>query len=142
MNFSFQFLDTTANPSVNTIYGTILSIPWTSELWLISLIGFHFLTTMCVIAFRKYTNLLLFVHNLVGTVWCSHWINEFAANNWNLFATEQYFDSYGYFISCIWNVPVILNSLLIVLLLVLQINSLIIQSKRFQIANEKRLKTD
>ncbi|CAH8485439.1 unnamed protein product [Schistosoma curassoni] len=101
-------------------------IPWTSELWLVSLIGFHFLTSICVIAFRKCTNLLLcillisrkvsciIVYNIVGTVWFSHRINEFAANNWNLFATEQYFDSYGYFISCIWNIPVILNSLLIV----------------------------
>ncbi|CAH8478701.1 unnamed protein product [Schistosoma intercalatum] len=143
MNFSFQSLDITTNPTVNTIYGTILSIPWTSELWLVSLIGFHFLTSVCVIAFRKCTNLLLCILLIsLGTVWFSHRINEFAANNWNLFATEQYFDSYGYFISCIWNIPVILNSLLIVLLLVLQINSLIIQCKRLQIANKKRLKTD
>ncbi|CAH8488490.1 unnamed protein product [Schistosoma rodhaini] len=109
MNFSFQFLDTTANPSVNTIYGTIFSIPWTSELWLISLIGFHFLTTMCVIAFRKYTNLLLCILLISRKVLCIV-VHNLSFNLSSLFATEQYFDSYGYFISCIWNIPVILNT--------------------------------
>ncbi|CAH8458602.1 unnamed protein product [Schistosoma turkestanicum] len=137
MNLSVRFLETTVNDTVNTIYGTILSIPWSNELWLVSLIGFHFLVSVCIIAFRKRTDLLLCILFIsLGTVWCSHWINELAANNWNLFATEQYFDSYGYFISCIWNIPAILNSLLIV------INSLLIQSKRLQIAGKKRTKID
>ncbi|CAH8485475.1 unnamed protein product [Schistosoma margrebowiei] len=58
MNFSFQFLDITTNPTVNTIYGTILSIPWTSELWLLSLIGFHFLTSICLVLFGFHTGLM------------------------------------------------------------------------------------
>ncbi|KAK4473447.1 hypothetical protein MN116_002816, partial [Schistosoma mekongi] len=118
-------------------------IPWRNELWLVSLIGFHILTFVGIIAFRKRTNFLLCsLFIFLGTVWCSQWINELAASNWNMFATEQYFDSFGYFISCIWSIPVILNSLTIIVLLFLQINSLIVRSKRLQVANKKYVKKE
>nr|AAW26862.1 SJCHGC02446 protein [Schistosoma japonicum] len=143
MNPSLQFLDTASNATVHSIYRTILSISWRNELWLVSLIGFHILTSVCIIVLRKRTNFLLCILFIfLGTVWCSQWINELAASYWNMFATEQYFDSYGYFISCIWSIPVILNSLTIIVLLVLQINSLVVQSKRLQVANKKHLKKE
>ncbi|CAH8460707.1 unnamed protein product [Heterobilharzia americana] len=119
MNLSSHFFNTTNTVTVNTVFEALALIPWKNELWLVSLIGFHIITSMCLIVLRNFTNLLLCVlFFLLGTVWCSDWINEIAANRWNLFATEQYFDSRGYFISCIWSIPAILNSLVITVLLI------------------------
>jgi len=41
-------------------------------------------------------------------------INEYAAQNWRLFAREQYFDSNGLFISIMFSTPIILNTSIIV----------------------------
>ncbi|CAH8834287.1 unnamed protein product [Trichobilharzia szidati] len=58
------------------------------------------------------------------------------------FATEQYFDSSGYFLSCIWSIPAILNSLIITVLLFLQVNTLLVRCKRLQMAHQQHVKKD
>lgn len=55
---------------------------------------------------------LLFV--LVFVVYFSEYINEVAAQNWQLFSRQQYFDSNGLFISTFFSIPVLLICMLMI----------------------------
>ncbi|CAH8834284.1 unnamed protein product [Trichobilharzia szidati] len=143
MNPTFHLSNATNTMTIHTILDAFLSIPWKDEIWLVSVMVFHLITPICLIPLRSFTSLLLCVlFFLLGTVWCSDWINEVAANHWNSFATEQYFDSSGYFLSCIWSIPAILNSLIITVLLFLQVNTLLVRCKRLQMAHQQHVKKD
>ncbi|KAA3671185.1 transmembrane protein 18, partial [Paragonimus westermani] len=49
-----------------------------------------------------------------------------------LFATDQYFDSHGFFILCVWSAPILINAMLITILLLLQVGQLLVQKKRLE----------
>jgi hypothetical protein len=50
---------------------------------------------------------------VAGLVMSLQWINSFAAKNWKLFSTQNYFDANGIFIGTIFGIPLILMALFI-----------------------------
>ena len=61
--------------------------------------------------------LLKHILSAVVSIGCSEKINEFMAANYNKFQfKQQYFDSYGMFISLIYSAPVLVNCVIILVI--------------------------
>lgn len=60
-------------------------------------------------------------------------INKYAYDNWREFATKNYFDTSGAFISLVYSGPMVLNALMILILFVAKLSSLLIQVKRMEL---------
>ncbi|XP_063240168.1 transmembrane protein 18 [Bacillus rossius redtenbacheri] len=99
---------------IDGFWAIILSIEWRDP-WLIGLIFFHVFITLTALLTRNYSNfqVVLFLVLLL-LVYFSESINEIAANNWNVFSNQQYFDSKGMFISLVFAVPILLNCMVMV----------------------------
>ncbi|KAF8560852.1 hypothetical protein P879_07320 [Paragonimus westermani] len=108
-------------------------IPWRNEPWLFIVAAFHVCIMLLSICRRAHPNFLSFIlFCLLGGCLCSPWLNELAATHWRLFATDQYFDSHGFFILCVWSAPILINAMLITILLLLQVGQLLVQKKRLE----------
>ncbi|XP_065843615.1 transmembrane protein 18-like isoform X2 [Oscarella lobularis] len=90
-------------------------IDWT-EPWLICVMSVHLLCTIIAIVthLEKAHNFQL---GLFAILICfgaaTERINEYGAENWRLFAGQQYFDSSGLFMTLVFSLPIVLNCLLI-----------------------------
>ncbi|OWF53060.1 transmembrane protein 18-like [Mizuhopecten yessoensis] len=104
---------------VNEIQGVWLYLKQIdfSEPWFTGLGIFH-LTCFMITASTRNSSMLQCLHFMVLLllVFFAEMINEWAANNWKLFARQQYFDSNGLFISVVFSTPVLINCLVIVVL--------------------------
>ncbi|EDV19386.1 uncharacterized protein TRIADDRAFT_33664 [Trichoplax adhaerens] len=89
-------------------------IDWT-ERWLLGLVAFHVICLLFILSSGHRTNLqtILFLALLLMT-WSTQFVNEYAAQNWRSFASQQYFDSQGLFISIVFSAPALINCLIIV----------------------------
>ncbi|XP_046858422.1 transmembrane protein 18-like [Xenia sp. Carnegie-2017] len=105
-----------ATDQIDGVLEYLKAIDWT-EKWLIFLMILHILVFMIIILNRNRTNILAFVFVfLLMCVYFSEKLNQFAAKNWRLFASEQYFDSPGLFMSVIFSTPILFNSLVIIVI--------------------------
>lgn len=141
MEFIWKFPEQVNSSFVTTAKEALKSIPLRNEAWLCCLIAFHVVIPAAAILLRKSTNLIAcFLLILLSTLLCSERLNEFCASHWDKFATEQYFDSHGYFFFCFWNLPTLFNCILLVVLLLSQMNTLLAQAGRLNFENRKQLK--
>lgn len=63
-------------------------------------------------------------------VYFSENINELAAENWQSFSRQQYFDSNGLFISTVFSIPILLNCMLMIVSLFIAHRSQFLTSNR------------
>ncbi|XP_013089470.1 transmembrane protein 18-like isoform X2 [Biomphalaria glabrata] len=75
---------------------------------------------------------------LLLLVYFAESLNKLAANNWQLFSKQQYFDSRGMFISLVWSVPLLVNTLVIVMLWLLTSSQLMLTSGRLKLQTERK----
>jgi len=127
--------DAVNSKEIDSIYKFLAHVDW-SEPYLQYLILFHILTFLCVILTRKRVNFqgTLFVI-LLATIGCSEMINEYMANNHKKFFKQQYFDSYGMFISLVYSAPVLVNCVIILEILSLSKSYIYIHSFHFSFIN-------
>ncbi|XP_010783197.1 transmembrane protein 18 [Notothenia coriiceps] len=82
----------------------------------------------------------------VGLVYSAEYLNELAAMNWRSFSNFQYFDSKGMFISLVYSIPILLNTIVIVMVWVYRTFSTMTELKTLQLKRqarrEKREKND
>ncbi|KAF5394164.1 hypothetical protein PHET_12135 [Paragonimus heterotremus] len=133
MNYSFTSFGWQNLNTSDSLLDAIYSIPWRNEPWLFVVGAFHVCIMLLSVLKRAHPNFLSFIlFGLLGGCLCSPWLNELAATHWRVFATDQYFDSHGYFILCIWSAPILINAVLITILLLLQVSQLLVEKKRLE----------
>ncbi|XP_066971416.1 transmembrane protein 18 [Macrobrachium rosenbergii] len=100
---------------VTDLWSFVRTIDW-SEGWLLGLLVFHIFLTVFTVMTRNHhtTQAVLFVLLLL-TVRSSEFINEYAAEHWQSFSRQQYFDSQGLFISVVFSMPVLFNCMMMVM---------------------------
>ncbi|CAG0893620.1 unnamed protein product [Darwinula stevensoni] len=123
---------------VDIVLEIFRKIDWT-EPWLMALILLHILATITTVATRRNSRIqiFLFLTLLVG-VYFSETINMLAAQHWERFSRQQYFDSQGLFISIFFSVPALINCIIIVGNWLYQSSRLMVQVKEMQIRQQRK----
>ncbi|KAG8011308.1 Transmembrane protein 18 [Nibea albiflora] len=113
-NISSIPIDAFSNLRITSIWTFLMSVQW-SEPWLIGLLVFH-VVCLCltVVTCRYYRAQICHFLLMVGLVYSAEYLNELAAMNWKSFSDFQYFDSKGMFISLVYSIPLLLNTVIIV----------------------------
>ncbi|KAE8604959.1 hypothetical protein XENTR_v10014910 [Xenopus tropicalis] len=94
-------------------------IDW-KEPWLIGLAVFHILCLIVTyVSFKSYPLQICHFLLMVVLVSCAEYINEFAAMHWRSYSKQQYFDSSGMFISLAFSAPLLCNTIIIVVSILL-----------------------
>ncbi|TKS75617.1 Transmembrane protein 18 [Collichthys lucidus] len=145
-NVSSIPIDAFSNLRITSIWTFLMSVQW-SEPWLIGLLVFH-VVCLCltVVTCRYYRAQICHFLLMVGLVYSAEYLNELAAMNWKSFSDFQYFDSKGMFISLVYSIPLLLNTVIIVMVWVYRTFSTMTELKTLQLKRkarrEKREKND
>uniref|UniRef100_A0A8C8HCU1 Transmembrane protein 18 n=1 Tax=Oncorhynchus tshawytscha TaxID=74940 RepID=A0A8C8HCU1_ONCTS len=115
-----------------------VSIQW-SEPWLIGLLGFHAVCLLATLLTRRFYRVQICQFLvMVCMVYSAEYLNEVAAMNWRSFSKFQYFDSNGMFISLVYSIPLLLNTIIIVASWVYRTFSTMIELKTLQLKRKAR----
>ncbi|XP_037607257.1 transmembrane protein 18 [Sebastes umbrosus] len=145
-NISSIPIDEFSNLRITSIGTFLMSVQW-SEPWLIGLLVFHVVCLfLTVVTCRYYRAQICHFLLMVVLVYTAEYLNELAAMNWRSFSKFQYFDSKGMFISLVYSIPLLLNTVIIVMVWVYRTFSTMTELKTLQIKRkirrEKREKSD
>ncbi|XP_060908026.1 transmembrane protein 18 [Labrus mixtus] len=145
-NISSIPIDEFSNLRITSIWTFLMSVQW-SEPWLIGMLVFHVVCLfLTVLTCRYYKAQICLFMLMAGLVYSAEYLNEFAAMNWRSFSNFQYFDSKGMFISLVYSIPLLLNTVIIVMVWVYRTFSTMTELKTLQLKRqarrEKREKTD
>ncbi|XP_071482341.1 transmembrane protein 18-like [Diadema antillarum] len=118
---------------IDSMWSFIKHIDWT-EPWLLSLVAFHLFCLIITIITRKYNNfqIILFLIMLL-MIYLSEYLNEYAAKHYRMFSRLQYFDSSGLFISVVYNIPLLINCLVMICIWLHTAAHMIVTVKRGQL---------
>lgn len=141
----FNFTSWLPNPSDEDDPIAILSIirgtDW-KQPWLICILIFHCLCFFSNFYFRKnltYQCTTLVLYTLLALA--SEMLNEYASIHWESFADDAYFDSAGLFITIIFNIPLLINIFMTVLLALSNAAQDLIQLKKLEISHRIKKET-
>ncbi|XP_022343614.2 transmembrane protein 18-like [Crassostrea virginica] len=123
---------------VNGFFTYIATIDWT-EKWLIGLMMFHITCFFLIIVTRRsgFLQAIIFV-TLLLSVYFAENLNELAANNWQTFSKEQYFDSNGLFFSTVYSTPVLFNCLLLLFIWMSNLGAAVSDMRKMKMNAKKR----
>lgn len=126
-------------PGYDNLIGFFHAIDW-KEPWLICLISFHILLLIIAIISRKSVNfqMCLFLLTLSG-VYLAERLNKFLGDNWKSFATQNYFDPQGIFLSTLWSGPLLVIAIVILVNTLLSLCHLIVRWKKAELRHRARL---
>nr|ADE75930.1 unknown [Picea sitchensis] len=121
------------------ILGFIHAVDWT-EPWLITLTIFHIILLILAITTRKNSNFQmgLFLATLMG-VYFAEKINYYLGRNWEKFATQDYFDKHGVFLSNLWSGPLLIISTIILTNTLVTLSQLIVKWKKAELRHRARV---
>ena len=152
MNLTFADIQNFLNLSSSSFYwkpadgnlgGTFLqglmSINLLEEKWLLCVITFHIMLAGLAVVFRKNTT-YIFCHLIVLLLLCylGEKLNEWAAENYKMFSSHQFFDSGGVFIIAIWCCPLVLISFMCLAFLLFETANLLIAVKRKELTRKNK----
>ncbi|XP_072029206.1 transmembrane protein 18-like [Amphiura filiformis] len=121
---------------IDGMWAFLKQIDWT-EPWLIILNVFHIVCLLFTFCTAKYFNVqVVYFLLLLLLIYMSENINEWASQNYKLFARLQYFDSSGLFISVVLCVPVLINCLVILCLWIYTAAHMLVSVKRAQLRQQ------
>ncbi|XP_010063772.2 transmembrane protein 18 [Eucalyptus grandis] len=126
-------------PAYDNLIGFFHAIDW-KEPWLICLISFHILLLIIAIISRKSVNfqMCLFLLTLSG-VYLAERLNKILGDNWKSFATQNYFDPQGIFLSTLWSGPLLVIAIVILVNTLLSLCHLIVRWKKAELRHRARL---
>lgn len=126
-------------PAYDNLIGFFHAIDW-KEPWIICLISFHILLLIIAIISRKSVNfqMCLFLLTLSG-VYLAERLNKILGDNWKSFATQNYFDPQGIFLSTLWSGPLLVIAIVILVNTLLSLCHLIVRWKKAELRHRARL---
>ncbi|XVF29966.1 hypothetical protein REPUB_Repub16aG0016700 [Reevesia pubescens] len=126
-------------PAYDNFIGFFHAIDW-KEPWLMSLLAFHVFLLIITIFSRKNTNfqMCLFLLALLG-VYFAESLNRFLGYNWKKFATQNYFDPSGVFLSALWSGPLLTIAIIILINTLFSMCYLIVRWKKAELRHRARL---
>ncbi|XP_075940759.1 transmembrane protein 18 [Anarhichas minor] len=137
-NISSIPIDEFSNLRITSIWTFLMSVQW-SEPWLIGLLVFHVVCLfLTVVTCRYYRAQICHFLLMVGQVYSAEYLNELAAMNWRSFSNFQYFDSKGMFISLVYSIPLLLNTVIIVMVWVYRTFYTMTELKTLQLKRKAR----
>ncbi|KAK9531543.1 hypothetical protein VZT92_010962 [Zoarces viviparus] len=137
-NISSIPIDEFSNLRITSIWTFLMSVQW-SEPWLIGLLVFHVVCLfLTVVTCRYYRAQIWHFLLMVGLVYSAEYLNELAAMNWRSFSNFQYFDSKGMFISLVYSIPLLLNTVIIVMVWVYRTFYTMTELKTLQLKRKAR----
>ncbi|XP_008783402.1 transmembrane protein 18 [Phoenix dactylifera] len=129
-------------PAVDNFVGFFHAIDW-KEPWLICLLLFHLSLLLTTIISRKNVNFQLCLSILAFTgVYLAERINNFMGKHWKSFASQNYFDPHGLFISVLWSGPLLFVTIVIVVNTLFTLCHLIVKWKKAELRHRARLARD
>jgi len=75
---------------------------------------------------------------LLLLVYLSEMLNTWCASNWSKFATINYFDTSGSFIAFLFALPLIFNSIVVLILWVFRMGDMLVRVKRAELRQKKK----
>ncbi|KAM9840059.1 transmembrane protein 18 [Aulostomus maculatus] len=137
-NISSIPIDGFSNLRITSVWTFLMSVQW-SEPWLIGCLAFHVLClSVTALTCRFYRAQICHFLLLLALVYSAEYLNELAAMNWRSFSNFQYFDSKGMFISLIFSIPLLLNTVIIVMVWVYRTFSTMTELKTLQLKRKAR----
>lgn len=126
-------------PAYNNFMGFFHAIDW-KEPWLVCLLVFHAVMLLVTILSRRNINfqMCLFFLALAG-VYLAERLNVILARNWKSFATQNYFDPHGVFLSVLWSGPLLIVSMVILINTLFSLCYLIVRWKKAELRHRARL---
>ncbi|GLT44408.1 hypothetical protein SLA2020_183100 [Shorea laevis] len=126
-------------PAYENFMGFFHAIDW-KEPWLMGLLVFHFVLLIVTILSRRNTNfqMCLFLLALAG-VYLAERLNKILADNWKSFATQNYFDPSGLFLSVLWSGPLLVIAILILVNTLFNLCYMIVKWKKAELRHRARL---
>eukprot|EP01061_Rhynchopus_euleeides_P000518 TRINITY_DN1036_c0_g1_i1.p1 TRINITY_DN1036_c0_g1~~TRINITY_DN1036_c0_g1_i1.p1 ORF type:complete len:226 (+),score=96.28 TRINITY_DN1036_c0_g1_i1:57-680(+) len=123
--------------------GFVSAVDWEDK-WLMYLGGFHgvlWLVFFGAIIFGASQNFkVAFFVLIAGLCGSAPYLNSYAADHWEQFSKQNYFDERGVFMSVMWSVPLLVLLFAVLLLILSDLCSLMVQLKVQQIKQQRRRK--
>eukprot|EP00011_Vannellida_sp_DIVA3-517-6-12_P011818 CAMPEP_0114622126 /NCGR_PEP_ID=MMETSP0168-20121206/9581_1 /TAXON_ID=95228 ORGANISM="Vannella sp., Strain DIVA3 517/6/12" /NCGR_SAMPLE_ID=MMETSP0168 /ASSEMBLY_ACC=CAM_ASM_000044 /LENGTH=172 /DNA_ID=CAMNT_0001833341 /DNA_START=183 /DNA_END=701 /DNA_ORIENTATION=- len=124
----------------SAVLGFYHAVCWTDP-FVVVVLSWHVLClAYLVLCWRNTEALLGLWFTQLMLVFMASWVNEYCSASWALFASQDYFDTSGLFISTIYSLPMLLMSLVILARMTWQAGQLLIQVKSKQIKGELKAK--
>ncbi|KAL9260928.1 Transmembrane protein 18-like protein [Drosera capensis] len=126
-------------PAYENLIGFFHAIDW-KEPWLMCLLGFHGALLLVTIFTRRNINfqMVLFLLVLAG-IYSAETLNRLLGQNWKSFASQNYFDKHGLFLSTLWSGPLLVISMAILINNLFSLCHLIVKWKRAELRHRARL---
>ncbi|KAI5555450.1 hypothetical protein BDE02_19G081200 [Populus trichocarpa] len=126
-------------PAIDNFIGFFHAIDWT-EPWLMGLIGFHLVLLVLTVVSRKHINfqMCLFLVALAG-VYLAERLNRVMGDYWRSFASQNYFDPHGLFLSVLWSGPLLIIATIILINSLFSLCYMIVRWKRAELRHRARL---
>ncbi|CAM0955378.1 unnamed protein product [Alopecurus aequalis] len=113
------------------------------EPWLMGVMAFHASLLLATIGLRRNANLQFFLLFLAYSgVYLAQKMNIYLAEHWKSFASRNYFDPAGVFISVVWSGPLIFTSIVTVVSSLITLCQLMVKWKRAELRHRVRLARD
>eukprot|EP00308_Calcidiscus_leptoporus_P023979 CAMPEP_0119375226 /NCGR_PEP_ID=MMETSP1334-20130426/34456_1 /TAXON_ID=127549 /ORGANISM="Calcidiscus leptoporus, Strain RCC1130" /LENGTH=166 /DNA_ID=CAMNT_0007393471 /DNA_START=21 /DNA_END=521 /DNA_ORIENTATION=- len=135
-----------SNPNITTtsfyddVLGFYHAVNW-GESWLHALAAFQLAVWLLAALTRKNSNVqlaLLFV--VLGLVYSAEWLNTLGSRHWAAFASQNYFDPRGVFISVVYSAPLLVAAFGMLINALRSAARLLVEVKKLQFKTEAKAK--
>ena len=75
---------------------------------------------------------------MFGIVRSAEWLNKYGARTWEKYATQNYFDEKGIFVSLMLSAPILLMAFFMLISFLREASSLLVEVKRHEIQQKKK----
>ncbi|GFR48364.1 hypothetical protein Agub_g10254, partial [Astrephomene gubernaculifera] len=119
-----------SEPFLHVLQGFINAINW-REPWIIAILVFHGILLLTALTTRKRTTLqAIMFASAAGTIYVSERLNRLGGQHWERFATQNYFDPSGVFMSAVVSGPLLLVLLIVLVNYLISCAGMLIQAKK------------